>query len=329
MSNRRAVLAGLLTSSLAAGGVRAATEGKIALILAPLNLGLRPGSGGHEPGTWRAPATLLEAGLARRLRPVTTTWMDRPKYRRTPQPGTRVRNGPALRHFSIDLAASVADALRSGAFPVVVGGDCSILLGCLLGARRAGRVALVHIDGHSDFFHPGNYDSTHSLGAAAGMDLALATGHGDPMLTVWPGVSAALVADADAAQVGERDALSPDFDRYYGDIRQTKIERVIIQDVLEAGVAATVARLKGWLDRRGLDRVWLHVDLDVLDARIMPAVDSPGSPGLDYSQLAQLLAGLRDGGRVIGVDFAIYDPDLDPKRVHAPQIVDCIARALA
>ena len=54
------------------------------------------------------------------------------------------------------------------------------------------------------------------------------------------------------------------------------------------------------LEQRRLDRVWLLVDLDVLDQRVMPAVDSPGSPGLDFAQLADLLSRLVDTGRVDG-----------------------------
>ena len=67
---------------------------------------------------------------------------------------------------------------------------------------------------------------------------------------------------------------------------------------------------------RGLDRAWLHVDLDVLDEKVMPAVDSPGSPGFDYAQLADLVGRLAASGRIVGADFAIYDPERDPG--HAP-----------
>lgn len=64
-------------------------------------------------------------------------------------------------------------------FTLVIGGDCSILLGALAGARQAGPLSLIHIDGHSDFRHPGNYDPEQTLGTVAGMDLALATGRGE------------------------------------------------------------------------------------------------------------------------------------------------------
>src|SRR5262249_973183 len=51
---------------------------------------------------------------------------------------------------ALTLAEAVRGALAASQFVVVVGGDCSILLGCLAGARLEGRCGLVHIDGHSD-----------------------------------------------------------------------------------------------------------------------------------------------------------------------------------
>src|SRR5690348_11298981 len=146
------------------------------LISAPISLGLRPGAKGQEPGTWRAPDVLLAAGLAERIGVREPIRLERPTYEFDAQPGTRIRNGNTLRAFMLGLADKVQAELTAGRFPLVLGGDCSVMLGCLLGARRAGGRGLVHVDGHSDFFHPGNYDTNSRLGSAAGMDLALATG---------------------------------------------------------------------------------------------------------------------------------------------------------
>jgi arginase len=254
--------------------------------------------------------------------------LPRPSYRFDAQPGTRIRNGHTIRAFSIELGDAVQRALAAGRFPLVLGGDCSVLLGCLLGARQAGGRGLLHVDGNSDFFHPGNYDTTKALGSVAGMDLALATGRGEALLTEWPGIEGPLVADEDAIQIGERDAESPDFDGFYGDIVRTGITRVTIQDLLRLGVEATCRRVIGRLADRGLGSVWLHIDLDVLDQAVMPAVDSPGSPGLDFEGLAALIAGLVRSARVLGADVAIYDPELDPGGLYAEPIGRCLARGL-
>ncbi|GAA4974139.1 arginase family protein [Yinghuangia aomiensis] len=290
------------------------------LITAPWNLGLRPPRPGrHEPGTWRAPQTLRAAGLDTRLRPARVVELDRPPYAFDPQPATRIRNGVTLREHTLRLADAVhATLAEAGRFPVVLGGDCSILLGCLLGARRGGRCGLVHVDGHSDFRHPGNYDAGAALGSAAGMDLALATGRGELLLTHWPQVGRPLVADEDVVQVGDRE-----------DEEVPPVTRFTAQEIQRIGIAELGERVARRLAERGLERVWLHVDLDVLDERVLPAVDTPGRPGLDYGRLARLVETLLGTGRVIGLDVSVYDPELDPDGTHAARIADCLATALA
>ncbi|MEO5758492.1 MAG: arginase family protein, partial [Mesorhizobium sp.] len=130
---------------------------KICLVRAPTNLGLRPLRPGHIPGTWRAPRALSEAGLIEVLSSSSVIDLERPAYSTEPQPGTRLRNGPGIRAFCLELADIVADALRRGEFPLIIGGDCTVLLGALVAAGRTGPLSLVHVDGHSDFRHPGNY----------------------------------------------------------------------------------------------------------------------------------------------------------------------------
>jgi arginase len=324
----------LAAAALATTGTRASAESwrpdaGPKLILAPSNLGLRPTPGGGQPGTWRAPEALMAAGLKDRLGSEEVVALKRPSYEFDAQPGTRIRNGLTIRRFSLELSRLVRAACDAGDFSIVIGGDCSVLLGCLYGARIAGGKGLVHVDGHSDFSHPGNYDTAAVLGAVAGMDLALATGRGEPLLTEWPEVDGPLARDEDTIQIGERNALDANYDQYYGPIRRTKITRMIVQDVLRDGVEKATEAAVERLRIRSLDRVWLHVDLDVLDQSVMPAVDSPGSPGFDFAQLGDLLGMLLQSGRFIGAGIAIYDPELDPDARYAAKLVTMLGRAFA
>lgn len=306
-------------------GAHAGTR-RLVILEAPSNLGLRPPSPGHEPGTWRAPAALRAAGLYRALNDPPVVALPRPAYAFGAVPGSTIRNGPALRAYSERLGAKVADALAAARFPLVLGGDCSILLGCLLGARAAGRCGLVHVDGHSDFYDP---DPAHVSPpfSAAGMDLALATGRGERLLADWPQAGGRLVADADVLQLGEREELDPDY--AYPQIAQTAISRIPVRQALALGLPAVIQMIGAWAKERRLARVWLHVDTDVLDQTVFDAVDSPGSPGLTFAMLGALLEGVRKVCPVIGADVCVFDPELDPDGRLARQLSDCLAAGFA
>lgn len=184
----------------------------------------------------------------------------------------------------------------------------------------------MHVDGHSDFFHSLEEDASGRLGAAAGMDLALATGRGEALLTQWPGVAGPLVHDRDAIQIGERNALIAGFAEYYRGLDRTAITRVTIQEVEHVGVAHAAHMAIGHLQARHLGRAWLHIDLDVIDQAAMPAVDSPGTPGLTFPQLGELLAALYGSGRIVGATVSNYDPGRDPHSRCVRPIVDTLAR---
>lgn len=322
------LMAGTAVLSVAQAIAPQARSGNISLLLVPNNLGLRPNESGKEPGTWRAPQVLMDAGLAVAVGAAEVAALERPTYAFEAQPGTRIRNGRSLRAYSLMLSDKVGQILRAKRFPVVIGGDCSNVIGCLYGLRLAGGRGLVHIDGHSDFSTQPRITPHNTLGAAAGMDLALVSGRGEPLLTQWPKIGTPLVNDADIIQLGERNAGSPDFNRYYGEILGTEITRVTIQHALAEGVDAAARQVIVRLVERGLHGAWLHVDLDVLDQVVMPAVDSPGTPGFTYVQLATLVSALRASGRIAGVTFSNYDPERDPGARHARPLVHCISDAI-
>ena len=83
----------------------------------------------------------------------------------------------------------------------MLGGDCSIVLGGLLALRRRDRVGLLFVDGHTDLYQP----EANINGEAASSDLALATGRGPDILTMFEGYRP-LVRDADVVVLGFRDA---------------------------------------------------------------------------------------------------------------------------
>src|SRR5919106_6516880 len=167
---------------------------RYAIVEAPSHLGLR------AAGVEQLPGALLRAGLANRLNARLAARLPVPRFDPRIDPETRMLNPTGLRDYSSILADAVGPALDQGDFPIVLGGDCSILLGNALALKRRGRYGLLFLDGHADFYQP----EAEPTGEAASMDLAFVTGRGPRLLTDIDGPGP-LVYDSDVVIVGHRD----------------------------------------------------------------------------------------------------------------------------
>jgi arginase len=238
--------------------------------------------------------------------------------------GDGVFNAHAIASFTRRLADRLNGHLRAGEFPVVLGGDCSILLGSMLALRRRGRYGIAFIDGHSDFRHPGNSSGGNStgVGAAAGEDLALVTGRGQPDLTDMDGLSP-YVRDEDVSVLGIRD-----YDECRDELAALKIQLAVAEDIRhDAEAVAREALIR--LESMDLSGFWVHMDADVLDPSVMPAVDSPDPNGLAIDEVRRLLRMLVASPHCAGFQLTIYDPDLDPDARCARILADLIEQVLA
>jgi arginase len=296
----------------------------LTLIGAASSLGIKPYDDGTIRHLDRAPATLRQLGLGDALVARDAGDVLPEPYRDFIRPPGGVRNEPEVVRYSTLLAERVAMVLSEGGFPIVIGGDCSNVLGSLLGARRAGkqRVGLVYIDAHADFATPA--DS--ATGSAASMDLALATGRGkSPLATL--AAERPLVQAADIVLVGRRDdadGLS------YGHAALAASEILDLPMPLDAeGLGALAAQMLARVAAAGVDGFWIHVDADVLSPGVMIAVDSPEPGGPDIEQLAALLVPLLASPRAIGLQLTIYDPALDPGLDCGRRLVSLLRSAFA
>lgn len=296
---------------------------EIVLLDAPSNLGLMPPKPGVEPGVRHGPGVLRTFGLCDRLRAVDATEVVAPRYRFDRDATTGVRHPKEIADYSAALARAVGKQLDADRFPLVLGGDCSILLGTLLALHRHGRYGLVFLDGHEDLQTP----DVSRTGGAAGMDLALAVGIGPRVLTSLGG-DGGLVKAEDVAMLGPRDnpewytsseverARDAMFVRFLGELRQE-------------GMAAAGTAAASRLVASGVRGLWIHVDVDVLDDALMPAVDSRQDDGLTYAELSALLRPVFATDRVVGMQVTIYDPDRDVEGAAGARLVDWLVELLA
>lgn len=291
----------------------------ISVFDAPSNLGLRPPAPGVVPGCYKLAGALRDCGIIARLGAEDAGCVTPPRYDRHDwKPGDGVANAAGLRAYTPRLADRAGALLDANKFPVVLGGDCSILLGNALALRRRGRYGLAFLDGHSDFRHPGN--ST-AVGSAAGEDLALVTGRGQEDLTDFEGLQP-YIRDEDITVAGIRDD-----DECLAELRSLGVPTWPVAELRSAGPASVASATLAYLERDDLDGFWIHLDADILDPSVMPAVDSPDPGGIDFHELVPLLGRLLASSHCAGLEVTVFDPDLDPDGRLAAALTDTLVAA--
>jgi len=282
-------------------------------------IGVPTNSSGTADGVARAPGVLRGRGLAAALagRPGFTDAGDLALA--SPQP----RRGPsgllaedALIVMIGQVREAVGAARKGGRFPLLLGGDCPVILGALAALQaEADEPGLLFVDGHEDAWPP----RASPTGEAAECELGLALGMFDSGLdsrlrTVLPRIRAGNVIAAGPRDAGElADAGVPTL---AGRLRAL----IRPADLAADGCAAAAATLPApW---------WLHTDLDVLATTELAAVDYQQPGGLTWQQLGQLTSAALATEGCAGWSVCIYNPDLDPDLSGADAIIGYLAQAV-
>jgi arginase len=283
-------------------------------------LGVPTNSAGTITGVARAPTTLREVGLVDALRQHADVYDYGDVMLPDPSPERDSVTHLIDPHGLIALVTRVRDAVASmlddGHFPLVIGGDCPVLLGCLLAAKSHERLGLLFVDGHEDAYLPVQSPT----GEAADTELAFALGIADASWSPELTAMLPLVAPADVRILGARDAALL---RAEGVASLGDRIALVDGDRLSAEPASVAAEAVSPLP----DPWWFHLDLDVLSTEALPAIDYPQPGGLGWSELS-LVVTTALGGNPTGWDITIYNPDLDPERIHARRIVRFIGSAI-
>lgn len=296
----------------------------LTVIDVPSNLGLKPSGVERLPTALRATGLLARLGARDGGQVAPTAAYDPVRDR-----DTGLLNGRALHDLSFAIARVVA-AVEAGRVPLVLAGDCSVILGGLFGlrqsARRQGRTprpGLLFIDGHVDFYHPG----ASPTGEVADMDLALATGRG-PEVLAGLDPHGPLVLDEDVAAVGARD-LDERTAAGSQDVADTSIHLFELAAIRQRGIDAVARDAVAIVGRPDLEPgFWLHLDADVLDDSLMPAVDYRQPGGLSTIEVSTLVRSAVQSGRLAGMSVAIYNPVLDPAGGAGRRLAQCLVAGL-
>lgn len=285
---------------------------KYCIIESASNLGLKETKPGKEPGVKQLPEWLKRYGFYKTVAPKEVTTVIPPPYSMYFDEDSGVRNADAIALYSMRLSSEIQKTIHKGYFPLVIGGDCSILIGCALGLKLKGKYGLFFIDGHTDFVLP----HTSLTKGAAGMDLAIVTGNGHNKLTSICN-HGPYFEEKNVLAFGNR-YLKKD---YVNTIRNTSISYYDLDGLRRKGIEKIAEEFLDTMRNEQLNGFWIHLDVDVLDDEMMPCVDSRQPGGLSYYELNLILNLLLSSGLAIGMNITILDPGLDEDGVYTKRFV--------
>jgi arginase len=277
-------------------------------------IGAAWGLGGAEPGCAEAPEALTPL-LQARLKTCGIDSVAGPMLR--PAPGERRKQAAVSRLCGL-LAAAVADCLRQGRLPCVLGGDHSCAGGTWAGVARTlhGELGLVWVDAHMDSHTP----RTSHTGRLHGMPLAWLLGQDDDPLY---GLSAGVLNPEQVALVGVR-SFEPEEAERLGELG---VRVFHIEEVRGRGLDAVLAEALA-IATAGTQGFGISVDLDVVTPEEAPGVGTPVAGGITGRELARALAGIGGRSDLLAVELVEYAPRLDPDGRSARVAIETLVAAL-
>ena len=274
---------------------------------------------GHE----RAPAALRAAGLVARLESAGFEVVDAgdiaTRAYQVDDEHPRARNFPEVLQVLHDLRPRVEVAIKSGALPLVIGGDRIVVLAILAAARRYFRnVSLVYMDSDADL----NTPATSASGSVDGMVISHIVGRGAAeMVRFWGEPPLVREPDILLFGVNRMDASEEQY------LARSPMPRYLAADISKRGGAAA-AEEAAQRAHAGQREFILHFDVDVISAREFPATDYPALGAISLADARQALAVFAKQPQLAGISVCAYNPDLDADGSYAKLVIDLIVEAL-
>jgi arginase len=262
--------------------------------------------------------SLREVGLAEHIA-ATGQVRDRGDLKLLEGSGVRgpsaLLNERALGHLVTETREAVLRSLDRGGRPLLIGGDCPVLLGALAACRaRYGAAGLLLVDGHEDAWPP----QLSATGEASDSEVAIALGRiGDlpEPLDGW----VPLLAPEAISMLGPRDRNEIEqggAESLADTVAMLRDDKSVRTRGAEASAHEAIRALAN-----SAPAFWLHIDLDVLRTEDFPAADYTQPGGLTWDELLEIARPTLAAPDCLGCSIVIYNPDLDEKRTSAARIL--------
>jgi arginase len=288
---------------------------KLSIIGMPMDLGQM------RRGVDMGPSAIRYAGINERLKPLFDEIQDLgdiPIGREevVVDKESNLRNLDLVSEKNANLADKVDEAIQSGSFPLVLGGDHSIAIGTLAGvSKHYKNLGVIWYDAHGDL----NTAETSPSGNIHGMPLAVSIGIGHSALTEIGGYGPKVkpenivIIGARSLDEGEKVLIKEKGIKVY---TMHEIDRMGMTKVMEE----TISYLK---DKT--DGVHLSLDLDGLDPVDCPGVGTPVIGGISFRESNLAMEILEEAKIITSAEFVEVNPILDDKNKTASVAVALMA----
>jgi arginase len=261
-----------------------------------------------------APVALRKAGLAAALgAPGDLGDVEIPELKKDFTEGT-IKN---LTHFTT-ATSRVFGAMKALGQErlVILGGECSETVGVMAGLAdvSGGKAGMIWLDAHGDFNTPG----TSRSGYIGGMCLALACGMA-PGLDVGTGQTPAPLAGERLVHVGSRALDPPEVTAF----NNSPAKLYTAQQVKKIGAAEVAEETARHLDNRS-DWIACHLDVDVTDPTLVPAVNYPTPGGLTLEETSMIIRKVLGTGKMRVLELAAYNPSKDKGNASADRVIELL-----
>lgn len=280
-------------------------QSAIAIVGAPLDLGA--GRRGVDMG----PSALRLAGLNQKLSTLGYEVEDLGNVSVVQQESVfsstdNARYLPQIAATCEKLADKVENAVETGKFPLVLGGDHSIAVGTVSGIshafrKRSASIGLIWVDAHADM----NTPETSPSGNVHGMPLACCVGRGPRELTDIFGYSPK-VDGRNVVLVGIRDVDIVERPI----VRESGVTAFTMRDIDELGLRVVMERAIATA-LQGTAGFHLSFDMDFVDPMEAPGVGTPVRGGVTYREAHLAMETICDCSRMVSMEIVEVNPVLD------------------
>lgn len=217
----------------------------------------------------------------------------------------KLKNYEKIADFCNRLADKVSHSLSEGFFPLVLGGDHSLGIGSVCGAAKAlngDDLCVIWIDAHTDI----NTQDTSPTGNIHGMTLASALGLGDEKLSSICGRGAKIKAQ-NIVYIASRDIDEGEAEI----IKDNNITVFHMNDIVTEGIDKISERIYNHLMNLAASKIYLSIDIDVIDPQIAPGTGVPVPNGIDKHTLLKFIDVIARTKKIKGAELVEVNPTID------------------